>query len=345
MIAVYNWVIKNTRYVALEFGIYGFKPRRCVQTVNRGWGDCKDKATVIVTLLRELGIDAHLVLVRTRTRGKFRSDLPSLAPFDHAIAYVPSLDLYLDGTAEYTGAFELPVMDRKAMGLLILDGKAKRVTLPGSVPENNVIERTIRVALARDGSARMDLSQNVRGFAAARYRARYEAKATRKDRLAQDLGREYPGLEIDPGSLETNDLSDVEQPVSIDLEGKISRFARPEGSQLSVPVALNVQLTPTYASLSERSQDVVINGFSSRKQTAVIQLPQGARVVASPPDINEQSQFGSFSVQVTQNEDEVTVESALALKVTRVAPKDYAKWRSFCQAVDEAMSRRLVVQP
>src|SRR5690606_29952712 len=42
--AVYAWVTKNTRYVALEFGIYGFKPRRCVQTVNRGWGDCKDKA-------------------------------------------------------------------------------------------------------------------------------------------------------------------------------------------------------------------------------------------------------------------------------------------------------------
>src|SRR5690606_31376428 len=95
--AVYGWVTKNTRYVALEFGIYGYKPRRCVQTVNRGWGDCKDKATVIVTFLRELGINAYLVVLRTGMRGDFRSELPSLAPFDHAIAYVPSLDLYLDG--------------------------------------------------------------------------------------------------------------------------------------------------------------------------------------------------------------------------------------------------------
>jgi transglutaminase-like putative cysteine protease len=41
--AVYGWVVKNTRYVALEFGIYGFKPRRCVQTVARGWATAKTR--------------------------------------------------------------------------------------------------------------------------------------------------------------------------------------------------------------------------------------------------------------------------------------------------------------
>ncbi len=76
--AVYDWVTKNTRYVALEFGIYGFKPRRCVQTVSRGWGDCKDKATVIVTSLTELGIPLHASQVlRTQMKGDF---LPRSSP-------------------------------------------------------------------------------------------------------------------------------------------------------------------------------------------------------------------------------------------------------------------------
>ncbi len=57
--AVYNWVIKNARYVALEFGIYGHKPRRCVQTVARGWGDCGDRATVIVSLSERVGHQLH----------------------------------------------------------------------------------------------------------------------------------------------------------------------------------------------------------------------------------------------------------------------------------------------
>ncbi len=123
--AIYKWVTENTRYVALEFGIYGYKPRRCVQTVARGWGDCKDKATVIATLLKEVGIPSTIVVTRTRMRGDLHTKMASFAPFDHAIAYVPSLNLYLDGTAEHTGIYELPKMDVGAVVLQVNEGKAQ----------------------------------------------------------------------------------------------------------------------------------------------------------------------------------------------------------------------------
>ena len=56
--AIYDYVVQKTRYVALEFGIHGFKPYRCAQIFARGFGDCKDKATLIVTMLGALGIKA-----------------------------------------------------------------------------------------------------------------------------------------------------------------------------------------------------------------------------------------------------------------------------------------------
>src|SRR5690606_38210117 len=149
---------KNTRYVALEFGIYGHKPRRCVQTVARGWGDCKDKATVIVSMLRELGIESTIVIVRTQMRGAFNSRIASLAPYDHAIAYVPKYDLYLDGTAEYAGAEELPRMDLSAQAILVNQGDAEVVTLPAPDPNKNVIQRQISVSLDRSGDARIQLA-------------------------------------------------------------------------------------------------------------------------------------------------------------------------------------------
>ena len=343
--AVYEWVIKNTRYVALEFGIYGFKPRRCVQTVNRGWGDCKDKATVIVTLLRELGIDAKLVIVRTGMRGDFRSKLPSLAPFDHAIAYVPSLDLFLDGTAEYTGATELPAMDREAMALLVLDGDAKLVRLPSVASKDNVIAREISVDLKKNGAAEVDIAFDVRGYAAPGFRARYEAKATLKDRLSTDLGSEFPGLEVAADGIETGNLENVDQPVGIRVRGRVPQFARPEGGELSLPVTALADLTSTYASQSKRKQDVRIVGFSTREETARVILPPGAHVVAGPPDAHGSSRFGSYSVETTRDGKDVVVKSRLALDVTRVLPADYAAFRKFCQEVDQAMSHRLLVSP
>src|SRR5690606_8663753 len=224
---------KNTRYVALEFGIYGHKPRRCVQTVARGWGDCKDKATVIVSMLRELGIESTIVIVRTQLRGDFASSIASLAPYDHAIEYVPSLDLYLDGTAEYAGAQELPRMDLSAQAILVNRGDAEVVRLPAPDPKQNVIRRDIQATLEANGDARVSIEYDTRGVDAASWRRRYEAEATRRERLLSDLAGEFPGFQLDKGTqgVRTSDFQDFDKPVVLAVSGRAPGFARREGRQ------------------------------------------------------------------------------------------------------------------
>lgn len=342
--AVYNWVIKNTRYVALEFGIYGFKPRRCVQTVSRGWGDCKDKATVIVSLLQELGIDSTIVIVRTQMRGMFESDVASLAPFDHAIAYIPSLDLYLDGTAEYTGTNELPAMDQQALGLLVNKGKPELVKLPLLDPKTNLRGRTVKAQLAADGSAELELQYTVTGAQAPSWRRRYHAQATQRDRASSDLGREFPGFALAEGKAGlAAELDDYERPVQITMRGDTPAFGRVEGDRLSLPVTTRVRLTESYASLSQRLLDVAVPVFGTVRDTFHVTLPAGYRVIAKPDDVSRKSRFGEYSVSVEQQGNVVKVTSEISLSVTRVKPAEYQAWRSFCQAVDAAMTPRLVI--
>jgi cellulose synthase operon protein C len=342
-----DWFVKNTRYFALEFGIYGYKPRRCVQTVARGWGDCKDKATVIVTLLKELGIDSTIVIVRSQMRGDFSSGLPSLAPFDHAIAYVPSQDLYLDGTAEFTGSTELPKMDLGALALQVNHGKSKLTRLPSPDPERNVARRMLSAVLSADGSAKLDVSYETRGAAAGEWRRRYHADATRRERVTSDLAREFPGFTLDAGNagLDTGNLDDLEQPVAIRLHGGAPAFARREGNQLILHGTMSVRLTPTYASLFQRRQDVRILAFTTVDETVAVKLPPGTSVLSAPPAVHEQSNFGSYSVDIDQQPGQVTVRSRLAIRVSRVRPAEYAAWRKFCGDVDRLMSIPLTIGP
>lgn len=343
--AVYNWVIENTRYVALEFGIYGYKPRRCVQTVARGWGDCKDKATVIVSLLSELGIDSTIVILRTGMRGDFHSKIPSLAPFDHAIVYVPSLDLYLDGTAEYAGITELPRMDLGALGLLVNKGDSKLTRLPEADPTEHALERTTVAELARDGSAKLELRFVTRGVSAPEWRRRYDAEATRRERVGADVAREFPGFSIVPGAagLSTNDLRDFAKPVEMTVRGSAPSFARREADRLSMAVTPTTRLTPAYASLSQRKLDVRIAGFSTVDETVVVKLTAGTRVISAPAATRVDTPFGSYSVEVQRSEREVRVRGRLSLKVSRISPKQYAQWKKFCADVDAAFAPRLVV--
>ncbi len=112
-----------------------------------------------------------------------------------------------------------------------------------------------------------------------------------------------------------------------------------------MPVTLGVRLTPEYASLSSRKQDVVIHGFSGRRERVVVDVPAGLRVESLPPSAQAKSRFGEYSVSAKIEGDAVVVESFVSLSVTRVTPADYPEFRKFCLEADQAQNHRLVLAP
>jgi tetratricopeptide (TPR) repeat protein len=342
--AIYRYATE-LRYVALEFGIEGIRPRRAAQTMARGWGDCKDKATVIVTMLREIGIPATIVLVRTQMRGGMESEPASLAPFDHAIAYVPSLDLYLDGTAEHTGSTELPAMDREAFGLQINEGKAKLVRLPQAPPEATAVKRQVDVTLAADGTAQLATDTTVSGAFASEWRMRYLADGTRRDRLTRDLASDFGPMELSAGKtgLEPSDLDNEEEPVRMRAKGKATSFARKEGDTLSAPAGPVQRLAAELASQSSRTHIIVVGPLSVHEETWVIKLPSGMKATRIPLPLSMETPYGSFAIKVEEAAGKVTVKSTLTLKKARISPGEYMGWRAFCEAVDRAFGQRVVV--
>ncbi len=343
--AIYDYVVKQTRYVALEFGIYGFKPRRASQTFARGWGDCKDKAALIVTMLRVVGIPANLVIVRTGMRGDFPSQPASLAPFDHAIAYVPSLDLYLDGTAQWTGVRELPAMDRGALALVVGEQSAKLVKLPDPPADQSQRMWRLEATLAPNGSAQVDLRFELTGAFGPQWRERFHSPATRRDRMSHDLAGEMTGFELAPGNagLETNDLEDIEQSAKIHVRGKAPAFARKEGADLSIPVTPPERFVPTLASISQRQHDLRMRFQSVLDETWTVRLPAGMVVKSLPSNATKTSPFGSFEIKVERKEGAVTVRTRIAFTRTRIKPSEYSEFQKYCEEIDRALAQRLVV--
>jgi len=344
--AVYHYAT-SLRYVALEFGLEGIKPRRCALTMARGWGDCKDKATVIVTMLRELGIPSTLVLVRTGMRGDLPKDAPpSLGVFDHAIAYVPSLDLYLDGTAEGTGSTHLPAMNRGSVALQINEGNAKLVRLPNASPESSPHNRKISVAVSQDGSAAFSIDTSVAGVNASAWRGRYQPEGTRRERAAQDLTTFFSSVELgkDSGSLVVREVDDVEKPFGLSARGKAPAYARREGDVLSMPTASSLQLMTSVASLSSRKTDLILGALSLSSEERVTTFPASATVVRAPTSGQVDSPFGSVNVEVKKESGRLTVTSKFHLSKSRVTPAEYKAFREFCEKVDAALEQRLVLR-
>ena len=124
---MYRLVADRIRYVGLEYGIHSFQPAHASETWSLGYGDCKDKAVLLIAMLSAVGIPSQFVLVRTRSAGAIERKPASLSAFDHAIVYLPGLKAFIDPTVSDFDPFVLPTEDQGAQVLVVGSGELTRV--------------------------------------------------------------------------------------------------------------------------------------------------------------------------------------------------------------------------
>jgi len=236
-------------------------------------------------------------------------------------------------------------MDRGALALHIWDGKAQIVRIPFGDPKNDQVRRDIGVQLDADCAAILDVHAVVQGSVAPEWRHRYEAEATRSERVVADLGREFPGFSLlsGHGVLTTEGLDDIERDVVVNAKGRAPNFARRENELLSLAVTPEIRLTPIYASLSERSHDIRLLNVPGRQDAFSVKLPGGYRVVAAPQTTSVVSTFGSFSIRTEMTSGKISVTTYINLTARRVKPSEYLAFRKFCADVDRALEPRLQI--
>lgn len=343
--AVHRKVIQGTRYVGLEFGIHGYKPYRVSQILSRRFGDCKDKASLLVAMLGEVGIEAQMVLLRTRRGGNVEPSPASLAIFDHAIAYVPALDLYLDGTAEFSGMGELPHQDQGMIGLRVGAKGSLLIQTPVLPSSTNQANRTWMTEVREDGGAHVREQVTVFGQAAPEWRQHYQTPGERQDKYTKVWNARFPGAVV--ANLEVSGTEDPNVPVKVVAEVDVPQLASTQGKRLLLPLSSRPpEYLRSYARLSSRKLDLQLAYPWQHQEVLTYRLPAGWRVAQVPAARDEQTDFGSFrfAVESSPNGDAVTVRTHLDMRAHRFVPDAYPKFRAFLGVIEAALRERLEIE-
>jgi cellulose synthase operon protein C len=340
--AIYNYVAKNTRYLHVGLGIHGWKPYRTTTVMRNRFGDCKDKAALLKVMLEEAGVAAELVLVRTRRLGLVDDFPASMHIFNHAVTYVPSLDLYLDATAEFNGAFELTSMDQGAQGLIVKDGGRTRwVTLPVDAAIANLMEQNLEVDLTGDEPV-VRGTLVAHGANAVYFRQTLEDPERRDEVFEQHLSRTYPGARLVSATYEN--LADLDQPTRITFEFKGGNILRrSDMSTFLYPYGAPRDLLSTYARESTRNQPLTLRVPFMNQTRMRYRVAATQHFDRVPKPVQIDSKFGGLDIQYHSEGDSLVVDIRYSIDVNRVELAEYFEFRRFVSEMTSALNETIGV--
>ncbi|MCA8960326.1 MAG: DUF3857 domain-containing protein [Planctomycetes bacterium] len=347
---LYEFVVTEVRYIAWEFGVHGFKPYNASTIFTRRFGDCKDKATLLCTMLGEIGVPAYPVLIHAETR-RSREDLtlPLINHFNHCIAYIPDAGdgrpMFVDGTAENHGLDQLPMMDRGAEVLVVRPDEGDLVPIPWNTPTEQAIHESVEVAVRADGSAQITQRDVVTGDYAVGVRSGFEIEGQRKRRLEQLLSRRYPGVVVD--DVETTDLEDLTQTPALTLRLSVPEWADANGDGLKLPSLQDlfntVNPVASLASRVEREHDLLLGNPSLSELTVEITLPPGVEVKHLPESFRLTSPDATFAFQASVTGQKIELRRTYEQSAPRVEASDYPSFREIADRIRELARERIVL--
>jgi hypothetical protein len=194
---------KRVRYTGLELGMSEYVPHSPAETLDRGYGDCKDKAVVLAGELRQLGFPADLALLRPYPAPEVSLALAGIEAFSHAIVYLRGTPpLWIDPTAETVPAGRLPAMDEGRQALIVDSRTTGLILTPESSPGDNRSIEEQEIEILPDGGARIKRSFELWGSSAALLRLLFAIPTAteefRKRLFAGTTGSAEAKLEFDP---------------------------------------------------------------------------------------------------------------------------------------------------
>ena len=142
----------KVRYTGLELGMSAYIPRTPAETMERGFGDCKDKSVLLVSRLRKAGIPAYVALLVPYPAPDVLADVPGLEAFRHAIVYVPGQrPVWLDPSAQFVRPWQLPAGDQGREALVVDKRTTHLLRTPESQAGDNGVSEEDEITL-RDGA-------------------------------------------------------------------------------------------------------------------------------------------------------------------------------------------------
>ena len=265
--AIVQYLSREIRYTGVEFGDAALIPHSPVETLKHKYGDCKDKATLAVAMLRAAGIPANVALLNVGQRQQVQADLPGMGHFDHAIVHVPgSPELWIDVTDQHARLGQVPLGDQGRLALVASPDSTGLVRVPESSAQDNQLVEKREFLLASYGPAKVNEITEPRGAFESEYRSWYaegDSKEVKKG-LTDYVESQYLAKKLD--GVERSDPADLASQFQLTLHAGAARRGFTELDSAVVAMRLEGLFDKLPDELQEREKEQDKNADAAQEK-------------------------------------------------------------------------------
>ena len=314
------YVQQQIRYVAIEVGIGGLQPHPAADVFKHQYGDCKDKVTLLSTMLKQVGIDSYYVMVDTH-RGIVNPDFPSLRgnhmimairlPQDiptnslYAIVDDPRLGhlLFFDPTDEFVTLGYLPSDLQQNYGLLVTPDSGKVILLPLLPPPTNRLLRTATLTLGPTGNLGGDVDELRWGAPAGDSRAQFigSSPSDREKVIEKFLGTFLNNFTLTHASL--GNLDKYDENLLLHYQFVVEGYAKTAGDLLILRPRVVGDKGSNILAGKARKYPIEFEGTTLQSDVFDITLPAGYVVDELPLPVEVKCDYATYksNVEVKDN--------------------------------------------
>jgi hypothetical protein len=366
MQAMAAFVQKNIRYVAIKLGIGGLQPHAARDVFASRYGDCKDKATLMSAMLKEIGVDSFYLIINTRRGGVGPATPPQLYWFNHVILGIrlpddvsdPSLvtiydhpklgrTLIFDPTDELRPFGQLRGELQGNYGLLVTEDGGDLIQLPQLPPFSSGNHRIAKLQLSAGGTLSGDVTEIRQGDNAAYQR--YELRAAIKDAdrikpietlLSHSLGT----FQITKASVGNLDVHD--QPFEYVYSFIAQDYAKNAGNLLLVrPRVVGNWSSDIMEKKEPRKYPVEFNGPLTNVDSIEIKIPPGYEVDELPAPADAEYSFGTYHSRCVAKDGALQYSRTLVVKELSVPVDKLPQLKMFYRIIASDERSTAVLKP
>lgn len=340
---VYRWVQRNIRYIAYEEGDAGYRPDTPAEVVRKRYGDCKGMSTLLASLLRHNGYDAHVASTGTNAIPFLIGEVPSLAATDHMICvtYHNGDTLYLDATNEYIHPQHIP-SSIQGKDVLVDRGDDYELYRIPRLPANAAADTLAYGYNIIDGALVGAAGRTFTGDMKEYFMTSLNSikKERQSDAIAKAL---IPGTQADVDREHTYFYPDIDGGRLAVIAGVIINRNAVTAADDRLYIDLNTANDPFTARIDtkERKNDYELPFRAVIFWEISLTAPDTYDITYVPDNFSVEIPQGRFSCRYKRNGQTVTLYKIMELEDTRIPLADIDRWNKTVSEWNNACNRQI----